>query len=901
MRPPRWIFTVPLRVKSILFRHRAEKELEEELRFHVDNKIAEGIASGLTPEEARMRAMRAMDGLEQRKEEMRDARRVSWWTDFVDDSRFAFRSLRRTPGLTALVVTTLALGIGMTSTPFSMVDALIFRPYPVPDPSRVVNLVSTTRDEAFGAFSYREYLDIRDNAKSYDGVLAHSVPQAVGFSAVPGETPRIGGGMLVSGNYFRALGVKPHVGRTFRDDEDQVPGRDAVVVLGQDFWKREFAGHPEIVGRTLRLNGKDFTVIGVLPKEFQGMWIFARPDFYVPLAMAPAFSTDPQRSFFEDRDARELGVKGRLKAGATIAQAQNELALLAQGFASEYPSVSRERGAAIRTAFEMRTRGDDVNWKFSVIFSILALAVLLVACANVAGLLLSRANTRTREIAIRLSMGAGRFRVVRLLLAESLILALVGGLGGVGVGYAGITLMQRFQIPTELPVTVPFRMDGRILVASLVVSFLCAVLCGLIPALQSTRADLVKGLKSGDGDGAGRQRLWGRNLLVVGQVSMSLLLLTAAFLMARSFKDSFSDGVTFAKAPVLIARFDPRLVQYDAAQTQQFYKSLTERVRTSPGVESAGLTQSPPLGLDSFSQLAFVPEGFQMPPNRESFASAMDSVDEGFFDTLGISILSGRNFALSDDEDAPRVAIVNDQFARHYWPNFALADVVGRRFRLGNSTGDPVEIVGISQTVKYQSTMEKSMDFVYLPVTQHPTARRVLLVRTSGDPLQWVTPLRGIVHSLDANLPISELRTYADLYRYNAVEGPAVAVRMVGTMGVVGLLLACAGLYGLMAYNVSRRTREIGIRMAIGASKLDVLRLMMGKGFALVAVGGLVGVGLGMGVEQLMNSMLFNVGRVDVVAYLLVVPAMVFVTMLATYLPARRAAATAPTQALRHE
>jgi putative ABC transport system permease protein len=896
-----WWFTMPLRLRSILFGRRLERELDEELQFHLEHKIDEGIANGLSPKEARYAALRAMDGLEQRKEEMRDMRRIHWLTDFLDDVRYATRTLRRTPGLTAFVVITLALGIGMTSGTFSMMDALIFRPYPVPHPSGVVTLVSTTHDSSFDDFSYREYLDIRDKTASYEGVVASADMEAVGFSAEPGATPRIKGGMMVSGNYFHVLGVEPQLGRGFREDEDQVPGRNAVVVLGPDFWKHEFASEPGVLGRTIRLNGMDFTVIGVAPETFPGMLIFGHPDFYMPLAMARVFSTNRQRNFFEDRDDRELTIRARLKPGTTLQQAQIELGVLAKTFETDYPQVNHGRGAAVHTQFEMRTRGDDVNWKFGVIFVTLALAVLLVACTNVAGVLLSRARSRTREIAVRLAIGAGRFRLIRLLLTESLILASLGGLVGIALGYGIVLWFQSFQnviFMTDLPFSIPFRMDTRALLASLGLSVLSALLCGLMPALQSTRTDVVNGLKSADVDVPGRKRLWGRNVLVVAQVAASLMLLTASFLMVRGFQNSLREGTGFAKDRLLMATFDPRLVQYNPAQTQQFYKLLAERVRVAPGVQSEALTQNIPLGTDDFDGIAFVPEGFQMPRDRENFNSTMDTVDEGYFETMEIPILRGRGFLESDTAGSPRVAVVNEQFAKHYWPR---EDAVGKHIRLDSRAGTLVEIVGVAQTIKYQNAFERPFDFVYMPLAQHPIARMTLMMRSSGDPLQLVQSMRDVVRSLDPNLPMLHTMAYEDYYRNQAVNGPRIAMKLVGSMGVVGLLLAVAGLYGLVAYNVSRRTREIGIRIALGALSSDVLRLVMGKGLALVGIGTALGLLMGFGVERLMNSMLFNAGGVDILAYIIVVPSLFLVTMLAAYVPARRASRIAPTQALRYE
>jgi putative ABC transport system permease protein len=884
------------RLASFATRRAQDERLREEIDEHIALQTDENIRAGLSPVEARRQAVLKFGGVEAIKQEYRAARGLLFVENFVQDVRFALRGLRRTPGLTAFVVITLALGIGMTSGTFSMVDALIFRPYPVPHPSSVITLASTTRDSSFDDFSYREYLGIRDKTKSYDGVIANADMEAVGFSAEPGITPRIKGGMMVSGNYFHVLGVEPRLGRGFREDEDQVPGRNPVVVLGPDFWRNEFASDPSVLGKTVLLNGTEFTVIGVAPDTFPGMEIFGHPDFYTPLAMAQVFSTNLQKNFFEDRDDRELNVRARLKPSTTLAQARNELAVLAKNFEDEYPDVNRSRGAAVYTQFETRIREDE-SWKFGVTFVILALAVLLVACTNVAGLLLSRARARSREIAVRLALGAGRFRLIRLLLTESLILATLGGLAGIAIGYGVVEWFHTFQFMTELPWAVPFRMDTHVLLASIALSALSALVFGLVPALQSTRVDLVNALKSADVDVPGRKHVWGRNMLVVAQVSMSLMLLTASFLMAHSFQRSLLERTGFAKDHLLMVSFDPRLLQYNAAQTQQFYKLLAERVQVTPGVLREALTQNIPFGGD-FDGAAFVPDGFQMPRDRENFNSTMDTIDEGYFETMGVPILRGRGFWASDTADAPRVAIVNEQFAKHYWP---AGDAVGKHIRLDSRNGTPVEIVGVAQTIKYEATIEKPMDFVYMPLAQHPIARMVLMLRSSGDPLQLVQSVKDIVRTLDPNLPMLQTRSYEDFYLNQAVKGPRMGIDLVGTLGAVGLLLAVAGLYGLVAYNVSRRTREIGIRMALGAESSDVLRLVIGKGLVLVGIGTVFGLAMGFALEQLMNSMLFNAGGVDILAYVIVVPAMFLVTTLAAYVPARRASQIAPTQALRYE
>ncbi len=898
MRLERWWTTLRLRLRTLLRRGQMQHELDDEMQFHLDHLIDDGLARGLSPTEARAAALRTMGGLTQRKEEARDMWGLTWLTDLADDLRFALRSLSRARALTVFVVLALALGIGMTAASFSMLDALVFRPYPVPDPGKVVTLVSTSRDHAFEQFSYREFLDLQQSARSYDGLVASGTVFGVGYSPDSRTSPSVKGGMLVSGDYFRVLGVEPHLGRSFRAEEDRVPDRDAVVVLAHAFWQRELAGDPDVVGRHLRINGRDFTVIGVAPQTFPGMFIFSRSDFYLPLAMGRLFEATAERDLLEDRDARVLTVRGRLRDGVTLAEARHEVAGIASAFERSHPVLNRGRGASVHTQLAMRTQADDVNWKFGAIFTVLGLCTLLVACTNVAGLLLSRARARTREIAVRLALGAGRGRLVRFLLAESLILAGAGGAAGVVLGYAAIQALRRFSIPADLPVTVPFQMDVRVLLACVVLAVTSAVLCGLAPALQSTRADVTVGLRSADVDPPGRRGMWGRNALVVSQVALSLALLTASFLMARSFQQSVEQSSGLRTDHLLMARLDPRLLQYDTARTQRFYTQLTERLRQVPGVVGTALTQNPPLGLDTFDRIEFVPEGYDMPRDRESLSAPSDAIDDGYFDTFGVTIARGRAFTAHDDSASTRVAIVSEFMAEHYWPE---GEAVGRILRLGGRDGTPVEIVGVSQTISYSSSLEKPADFIYLPLAQKPTARMVMMVRSTGDPLQMVGAVRAAVHAIEPDLPILEIRSYEELVRYSNTEGPAVAIRMVGTMGLVGVLLAIAGLYGLVAYNVARRTREIGIRMAIGATHADVMRLVLGNGLTLVAIGTGLGLLLGFALERMIDSMLFGTSGVDLVSYAIVVPLMLAASVLAAYLPARRALRIEPTVALRCE
>ena len=874
-----------LRLWNTIRPARPDAELERELRAHLEMAAD----AGGRPGEGVAAVAHAMEAL-------RDQRGVTWLEDLARDVRYGVRMLASNPGFTLVCVVSLAIGIGANCAVFSFADALLLRPLTVPRPTEVVTVGSPDMMGRAVTASYRDYVDIRDRSRSFEGLSAFT-SAAVAFSADPRTMPAPRIGLLVSDNFFDAMHVQPALGRLFRPDEHQVPGRDAVVILGYEFWTREFARDPSVLGRRVRLNGNDFTIIGVAAEGFTGLDRYTRFEFYAPLMMWQAISEIPGVQPLEARDFRRLTLKGRLKERGAITQAQSELSLLATDLARVYPDSHRNFTLLVRSEFKDRFAQNPPNAILIAMLTFLAASVLFVACANVAGLIASRAPTRAREIAMRLAIGAGRGRVVRQLVTESLLVALGGGALGLAVGYAGVLLFRQFRVPTDLPIEVSFRLDTRAMIVSLLVAVASAILFGVAPAIRATRADLTAVMKATDAAGFGRGRRWGRSILVGGQVAISVVVLAIATFIYRDFEQRLDSGPGFRRDHLLLMWFDPGLIKYTTEQSERFYRRLTDDVERTPGLTGATLTAFVPIDGGAMNA-RIVPEDFTLPNGESSVTLWSATVDEHFFSVFDVPILAGRGFAATDDGDAPRVAVVNEQFAKHYWPG---EDAVGKHIRLDGRTGPRVEIVGVARTVKYRSSFEKPADFVYLPVAQHPTPRLVLLLRSSGDPRQLVESVERIVHALDANMPISDLRTYADVYRYNVVEGPGIGVEIVATMGAVGLMLAVAGLYGLVAYSVSRRTREIGIRIAIGASPSDVLRLVMSKGLVLVATGVAIGQTLGLGLERLLNAFLFDAGGFNLLAYAIVVPSLLAVTMLATYVPARRASRIAPTQALRYE
>ena len=825
-----------------------------------------------------------------------------WLERLWQDVRYGCRTLAASPAFAVVAVLSLAIGIGANCAIFSLADALLLRPLPIARPGDVFTVGSTTSVEAFGASSlkssYRDYVDLRDRSRSFEGLSAYDYITA-GFAPDARSVPKLKLGMLVSGNLLPLMGVEPALGRGFRPEEDQVPGRDAVIVLGHRLFEDELGSDPAVLGRRVRINGSDFTVVGVAPAEFTGLDQAVRCDFFVPLMMSPRLITDPKTASLEARDARNLNVKGRLRAGVTQAAAQAELTTIGADLERAYPDTNKNRRLAIRSELQARMAEDPPDATLVAMLSTLALAVLFVACANVAGLLTSRAPARAREMALRLAIGAGRGRLVRQLVTESLLLAIAGGAAGLAVGYAGMMLFRQIEIPTDLPIVLAFRMDRRALVFSLVVAVASAVLFGLVPAIQATRADLTAVMKASDSVAPGRRRRWGRPLLVGGQVAVSVVLLVVALFMYRGFVHLIGAGPGYRTDHLLIMSVDTSLVRYTDAQSQQFFEQAAERAREVPGVKTVSRMTSVPM-TNNVGFVTVVPEGFQFAVGKDNTTVLSSAVDEHYFGAMRLALLAGRSFRREDIAGAPRVAIVNEQFAQHYWPD---QDPIGKRFRLVDRDNAWAQVVGLAKTSKYIFIAEPPTEFVYLAFRQEKPQQMVLLAESSGvDPASLAAPLREVIHHLDSNMPIYNVRTMESLYEMRAVRVFNVIITTVASMGVMGLGLAIVGLYGLVAYGVSRRTREIGIRMAIGADRAVVLRMVLRQGLALAVVGLIVGLAASVGAGRLLRAAFPGGGaQRDVVALVIVVPIVLAVTFLAAYVPARRASRVNPVQALRYE
>jgi predicted permease len=794
-------------------------------------------------------------------------------------------------GFTVVAVITLALGIGANTAIFSLVNATLLRPLPVENPEEMVSLnhASEKGDREFPSFSYPGYRDLRDRCDALSGLIAYRIV-AINLSH-QNENQRMWG-YLVSGNYFDVLGVKAARGRFFTQDDDKAPGGHPVAVITFNCWQNRFAGDPGIVDKAVQVNGQIFTILGVAPEGFSGTEIAYIPEIWFPMMMQRQI--EPDSDFLERRSSENIFLQGRLKSGVSMAQAEAALKTVAAQLGREYPN--EHEGKTINLSapglFGTFMRGTVVS--FAGVLMLVVAMVLLLACTNLANLLLARATERRKEIAIRLAIGASRFRLLRQLLTESILLSMLGGGLGLLLAYWLVNAMQTFKPPMDVPISTELHLDYRVFIFAVSVSLFTGVLFGLLPALQSTSPDLVPALKDEISIGGYRKsRL--RQSMVVLQITVSLVLLVCAGLVLRGLQRAQYLNPGFVPQNAIKISYDLVLQGYDEARIKSFNRQLLERVRSIAGVESAGLAGFLPLTLSMNFDSIYV-EGEPEVLGSQAPTSLVGSAGPGFRQAMGIRLMEGRDFS-EQDESKTRVAQVNQHFARRFWKN---ESAVGKRFSFAGAKGPWIEVVGVIEDGKYFSLGEDTESFVYVNLRSTEGSYLSLIARTFGDPETMINSIRREVQQLDATLPVYNVETMVE--HMNLPLFPAkVAATLLGGFGLLALILAAIGLFGVMSYAVSQRTREFGIRMALGADSATILRLIISQGLTLTIIGLLIGLALAFTGTRLLSSLLYGVSATDPLTFGMIALLLGLVAFLACLIPARRAAKVDPIVALRYE
>jgi predicted permease len=816
----------------------------------------------------------------------------------LHDVRYAIRLLRRNPIFALTAAVSLAIGIGANTTIFTIANALLFKTPPgVADPSRLVDIGRSQNGQGFDTNSYPNYLDVRRRSTVFSGVYAYRLDSQAMSLATSAGAERVYGD-VVSSNYFTVLGTRPTVGRFFTPEDGENPGDSALVVLGHQFWMRRFNGDPAVVGRTVDINASPFTVIGVGPEGFQGTTVLAA-DLWVPMTMIATVNLSRDAGILDRREAVWLVMGARLKSGVTVRQAQAELDTLGRALEREYPDANRGKGLRAAALSPIPGNSAPVSGFIAVLMGIVGL-VLAIACANVAGVLLARATSRQREIAVRLAIGAGRARLVRQLLVEAIVLFAIGAAAALAIARVMTTLLVSLlpTLPLQVDVTLP--LESRALAFTGALSFVAAILSGLVPALHASRADVLPGLKAEVAGSPGKQRL--RNAFVIAQVAFSVVLVVGAGLFVRALERAASIDPGFDPKGVELAALDLSLGPYTETTGTTFGWNLLERVRAVPGVQSATLARVVPLGGSRFGLGGLRVPG-QTPPNgRRFFDADWNIVEPGYFATMRATLLAGRDFSPADRAGTPLVAIINETAARQLFPG---QDPVGRIMlqQAGpRGTADSersLTVVGVARNSKNQSLGEPLRAFVYVPFQQAYSPRMTIVARsTNGQRL--AAELRNVVASIDPKLPVVQAQTLED-YASIGVLPQRIAASVSGSLGLVGLLLAAIGIYGVTAYMVTSRTREIGIRIALGARPRDIIRMVIGQGLWLTIVGAVIGLALAIAGGRLIASLLMGVAPVDALTFAGAIALFTAIGLAACYVPALRALRINANEALRYE
>ena len=808
----------------------------------------------------------------------------------IKDIRYGLRNFVKRPGFTLIAIVTLALGIGANTAIFSLVNTVLLRPLPVPHPEELTEVYGTFHNGAdYTIQSYLNYKDYRDRNDVFSGLMAYRfAPMSISHES---RNERVWG-YLVSGNYFNVLQIQPFLGRYFTDDEDKTPGSHPVAVISYGNWQKRFASDHGIVGKPLSLNGHVFTIIGVAPEGFNGTEVAYGPEIFVPMMMA--HEVEPGSNWLESRDSDNLFAVGRLKPGVTVAQAESALANITLQLGKEFPRENEGRGVRLLTPglFIPDIRNSVVSFS-SVLMGVVGL-VLLLACVNLANLLLARATERRKELAIRLAVGASRARIVRQLVTESVLLSLAGGIGGLLLAAWINNWVGSIKLPTDIALVFDLRLDWRVLAFALAVSLATGVFFSLLPALQSSNPDLVPALKD-DSSLAGFRHSRLRNSLVVVQVAVSLVLLVCAGLVVRSLQVAQNTRPGFTPENAVALSFDLGLQGYTEEKGRVFQRQLIERTQTIAGVRSVALTTTVPLTLD-YSYTSIYVEGQTTTNNTELPVAVPNYISPNYFRTMEIS-LRGRDFTERDDKEETRVAVVNETFARRFFPG---QEAIGRRFNFSGPEQPYWEVVGVAADGKYNSLGEDPKAAFYRTLLRNYSTNATLVARTLGDSTAALAALRGELQRMDPALPLYNVQTLSD--HMNVPLFPfRMAATVLGSFGVLAIILAAIGIYGVMSYVVASRTREIGVRIALGAAKRDVLVLIIGQGMTLALIGLGIGLLIAFGVAQLVAKLLFGVRPLDPVTFAGVSLLLGVVALVACYIPARRAVKVDPLVALRYE
>jgi predicted permease len=900
-------------LRNLLARDRVEHDLDDELRAAIDLLIADEIGKGKLAEEARRAAHVRFGGIESVKGQVRDVRTGAFFDTILGDIRYATRLLVRNPVFTFTAAMSLAIGIGATTTIFTVANGLLLRSaVGVTDPGRLVDVTRTKTRGGPGIdpISYPDYLEVRRRATTLDGVYGYQLelpPASLRVDDTGAE--RVYPGIVTTG-YFEVLGVPAVVGRTFGKGDSEDAGSSPVAVLSHRFWARRFGSDPGVVGRTISLNGYPFTIVGVARDGFRGMTVVA-PDLWVPATMIAALNPESGGRQLVNRGVDWMMLGGRLKAGVSRAQASSEMSAIGAALDREFPVKydflppgagpadisfvwSAEPSSPIPPGLRTLVAG------FLTLLMSIVSVVLVIACANLAGVLLARGVVRRREIAVRTAIGAGRGRVVRQLLTETTLLFAIGAIAGLGLARVLTSLLVSLLPAFPLPVTVSVPLDGRVVAFSLGLSFVAALLCGLAPALHTSKTDVVATLK--DDAQAPMDRLRLRNTFVVAQVAFSILLVITAAILVRDVDRVTSVDRGFDSRQVDVASVNLSMAGYTAASGSSFARQLIERVRAIPGVEAATLSDRQPDPGSMVMGGLSVP-GVSPPGGQPYFYPNWNVVDSQYFATLRVPLVAGRDFTDADRAGAPGVAILGETAAKRFFPNkSAIGEVV--QIYTGNLTasGSPssaLVIVGVARDVQFDPNMAPRLN-LYVPMQQKYISGITILARTKG-PSSVAEEIRALVTSMNPNLPVLTAQTLDSVGRGPVEAQLRVAATVAGSVGLIGLLLAAMGIYGVTAYTVARRTREIGIRLSLGAGRSDVVGMILRQGMSLVGVGLAIGLALSVGVGRVLTAQRLGITAPGWTTFGIATMLFVVVAMIACYAPLRRAVRIGAMDALRYE